>query len=281
MDIHIFEKAVFKPFTPVGLTGEFWEVHSVTLMTTWLAMAILFSLILLMRWYLGQGVNRVSILAQKIIEFFVGLIEESFGYFEERYFAFIASLFLFTFFCNIVGLLPFIIEPTHNLNTTLALGTTSFLYSQIQGIKVHGLVGHFKEYLQPFFLLLPLNIVGELVKALSMSFRLFGNILGGSIILAMAIEAFGTFKEFYVIYSVFVLIAVWICHKYSVFKRYPQLQKVRTIAMVFILLLPYIQLFFGLFEGLVQAFVITILSLTYLSMATHVETEEKTAGGHS
>ena len=280
MEIHIFETEVFRPLYTLGLTGEFWEVYSATLLTTWLAMAILFSLILIIRFYIHQGVNRVSIASQKVVEFFINLVEESFGTFHYNYFAFIASLFLFTFFCNIVGLLPFVIEPTHNLNTTLALGVTSFLYSQIQGVKVRGFRGHFQEYLQPFFLLLPLNIVGELVKALSMSFRLFGNILGGSIILSMAIEAFGMYKEFFVIYAFTVIFISWFCKKYGVFDAFPRIKKMSTFATAFILLLPYIQLFFGLFEGLVQAFVITILSLTYLSMATHIEAEDALEGGH-
>jgi F-type H+-transporting ATPase subunit a len=275
MNIHIFESEVWRPFAWFGFTSSFWELYSVTLLTTWLAMFLLFLFILAVRWYLQYGVGRLTFIARKLIEAFVGLIEESFGTFKYRYFSFIASLFLFTLFCNLVGLLPFIIEPTHNLNTTLALGVTSFLYSQIQGIKVHGFVGHFKEYFQPFFLLFPLNIVGESVKAVSMSFRLFGNILGGSIILTMVIEAIGNFKEFFVLYTIVVLGMSYFVSKFGLLRRFVLAEKLLKVATVLLLFLPYVQMFFGLFEGIVQAFVITILSLTYLSMATQVTHEEE------
>lgn len=73
-------------------------------------------------------------------------------------------------------------EPTQNLNTTLGLGLLVFLVVFFSAWKKHGLLGIFKELMQPFAFLLPLNIIGEIGKVISHSFRIFGNIKGGSII---------------------------------------------------------------------------------------------------
>ena len=102
-------------------------------------------------------------------------------------FFFVVTIFLFIVGSGLTGLLPYVGEATQDLNTTFALGISSFCFSQYQGIKAHGL-SHFKEFLQPLFLLLPLNVIGELAKAASMSFRLFGNILGGSIMVDLILH---------------------------------------------------------------------------------------------
>ena len=74
-------------------------------------------------------------------------------------------------------------EPTADLNTTLGCGLIVITYVHFKAIRVKGLWGYIKSYFHPVFFFMPLNVVGEAAKGVSLSFRLFGNILGGSIVI--------------------------------------------------------------------------------------------------
>ena len=76
-------------------------------------------------------------------------------------------------------------EPTKDINTTLGLGVMGFFIAHGTAIKVKGFKQYIKEYFEPMFFLMPLNVVGEVAKVISISFRLFGNIMGGSIIIVV------------------------------------------------------------------------------------------------
>jgi F-type H+-transporting ATPase subunit a len=92
-------------------------------------------------------------------------------------------MFIFLLLCNWIGIIPGFEEPTKDLNTTLGLGVMGFFIAHATGIKAKGFSEYVKEYFRPMFFLMPLNVVGELAKVISISFRLFGNIMGGSIII--------------------------------------------------------------------------------------------------
>lgn len=274
MNVEIFDYHQVHPLEFLGLTHSFWTLHLDTLIYTWAAMVLFFSLVAAGRWALKREPNRISILFETIVRFFMSTTKEAFGFFEYRYFAFISSLFLFTFFCCIIGLLPFLDEATKDLNTTLALGLSSFCYVQYQKIRVHGILEYLKEYLQPFFPMAPINVVGELAKIASMSFRLFGNILGGGVVFMMMVD----FLEGYALYFFAIAIIYFALHTtLSYFNLLPQegfLAGLFNAVSVLIFFLAWAQLFFGVFEGLIQSFVIMMLTLTYLSMGiSHQENQ--------
>lgn len=93
------------------------------------------------------------------------------------------ALFLFLLLSNWLGIIPHLDEPTKDLNTPLSLGIMGFCIAHYAGVKSKGLKEYFKEYFKPIFFMAPLNIIGEFAKIVSISFRLFGNIMGGSIII--------------------------------------------------------------------------------------------------
>ncbi|MDJ0913481.1 MAG: F0F1 ATP synthase subunit A [Desulfobacterales bacterium] len=101
----------------------------------------------------------------------------------EKYAPMIFALFLFLLLSNWLGLIPHLQEPTKDLNTPLSLGLMGFVIAHYAGIKSKGFKAYAKEYFQPMFFMMPLNLIGELAKIISISFRLFGNIMGGSIII--------------------------------------------------------------------------------------------------
>ena len=95
----------------------------------------------------------------------------------------ITALFMFLVLCNWIGIIPHLEEPTKDLNTPLSLGVMGFAIAHYVGIKTKGFKAYISEYFQPFFIMAPLNLIGEIAKIVSISFRLFGNIMGGSIII--------------------------------------------------------------------------------------------------
>jgi F-type H+-transporting ATPase subunit a len=125
-----------------------------------------------------------QIIAELIINQFYKLTEDALGKDNsEKYAPLICSLFLFLLLSNWLGLIPHLEEPTKDLNTTLSLGLLGFVLAHHAGIKSKGFKNYAKEYFQPMFFMMPLNLIGEISKIVSISFRLFGNIMGGSIII--------------------------------------------------------------------------------------------------
>ncbi|CAM9107283.1 unnamed protein product [Chrysoparadoxa australica] len=124
---------------------------------------------------------------ESVVEFTQDIAKNQLGESEYRpWLPFISTLFLFIFGCNWAGaLVPWkLIEipngelaaPTNDINTTVALALLTSLMYFYAGIRKKGL-GYFKRYLEPTPILLPINILEDFTKPLSLSFRLFGNIL--------------------------------------------------------------------------------------------------------
>lgn len=219
-----------------GLSHPFFSINTETIFNTWLVLIALTLFCFIIRFMLhySHGIGRYSIM--QCVYFFVDLCEQNLDNFSFKHFAFITSLFVFIFLCNICTIIPWLEEPTSDLNTTVALGITAFLYVQIAAIHAKGIKGYLSSYFKPFFLMLPLNVVGKLSSILSISFRLFGNIFGGSLITKIY---FGTIGKWWLL-EFFMLIS--------------------GVNIV-------ITGFFTLFEGTLQAFVFMMISLTYISLA--------------
>ena len=159
-------------------------VNNHTLIMTW----VVIGLTLVFAWLATRDRKMVpgpwQIIAELLVDWFKELVCDALGdAYEERYFPLICALFIFLLLCNWIGIVPGLEEPTKDLNTTLGLGIMGFIIAHGTAIKVKGLKHYIKEYFQPMFFLAPLNVVGEIAKVISISFRLFGNIMGGSIII--------------------------------------------------------------------------------------------------
>jgi F-type H+-transporting ATPase subunit a len=103
----------------------------------------------------------------------------------EKYMGFLGTLFLFIALSNLCTILPGYSPPTGSLSTTAALALCVFIAVPIFGIGESGLGGYFKSYLKPTFLMLPFNVISELSRTLALAIRLFGNIMSGTMILAI------------------------------------------------------------------------------------------------
>ena len=162
-----------------------------------------------------------------LVEWFVGFIEGILGRQGRRYVPVYATFFLFILFANLIGLIPGFAPPTANFNVTFALGVTSFLVYNYYGFQAHG-VGYLKHFVGPIwwlaFLMLPLELIDNFVRPVSLALRLFGNMTGDHLVLEI----------------------------------FTDLTKI-GVPVVFYAL--------GAFVSLIQAFVFTILSIIYVSLA--------------
>lgn len=103
----------------------------------------------------------------------------------EKFIGFIGTLFLFIAFSNLLIILPWYQPPTGSLSTTAALAISVFLAVPFFGILESGVAGYLKSYLQPTFLMLPFNIIGEISRTIALAVRLFGNIMSGGMIISI------------------------------------------------------------------------------------------------
>ncbi len=150
----------------------------------WVIVAVLTLLSFIAGRNLKERPGRLQNLLETGIEyldnFFTGLLGKKKA---RKYFFFLGSMFIFIIFANYSGLIPgvgitkFLKAPTSSLSVTAGLGVCSFLFMHGAAIKSKGKL-YFKHYISPFALMLPLLLLDELIKPVSLSLRLFGNIYG-------------------------------------------------------------------------------------------------------
>ena len=153
-----------------------------------------------------------------------------------RFFPLIAGIFLYIFVSNMLGVLPGFSPPTDHVNTNLGMALTVFLVYNISGIRRQGLGPYLKHLMGPVLLLAPLmflvEAIGHIVRPLSLSIRLYGNMFGDHLVLDIFMN------------------------------RLPEL-----VGAVMGWVLPVIFLGLGIFVSLIQAFVFSLLSVLYIALA--------------
>lgn len=163
---------------------------------TWLIMLLLLGLGLLA----SRRVALVPAGAQNVFELIINGLEEFMvditGEEGRAFFPYIGTCFLFILICNLIGLIPGFYSPTANINTTLALALCTFVFTHYLGIKYHG-VKYIKHFLGPIPALAPLffpiEVIGHSARVLSLTLRLFGNIMGEDLVLIILIFLAGKF----------------------------------------------------------------------------------------
>ena len=107
----------------------------------------------------------------------------------ESYLPFIGTLFIFIAVSNLLSIIPGYYPPTGSLSTTAALAICVFFAVPLYGIKKQGFWGYFKQYyLQPTPFMLPFNIIGRFSNTISLSVRLFGNVMSGTMIVGILLS---------------------------------------------------------------------------------------------
>lgn len=241
-----FDHKTWNIFAPLGINHPLLHINVSTIINTCVVLVCVTILLFICRYFLTKKNSLACFIITSAVRSFMNLTIQTLGSFMYHHCAFILSVFLFILSCNWISIIPYIEEPTADLNTTVAVALIAFFYKELYAIKAHGLGGYIKEFFAPFFVMFPLNVIGHFSKIISLSFRLFGNIFGGAIIVRLYSAALSQSA----VYQTFGLAS----------------------GMNFVVLG-----FFVIFEGFIQAFVFAMLSLTYLSIAIAPEESPEVA----
>jgi F-type H+-transporting ATPase subunit a len=195
--------------------------------TTWVVMGIIFVLSWVLTRSLSEYPSKVQSLFETLIEFYDNIAVQVMGEKGRQFVPLALSIGIFILLSNWIEIIPGFNAPTRDLSTTVALAIVAVVSTYVAGIREKGW-RFFKKYIEPNPILLPLNILEELVRPVSLSFRLFGNIIGEEIVIAL-------------------------------------------LVMLVPLILPIPMMLLGLFTGLIQAFIFSLLTLLYIAGAIEEE----------
>jgi F-type H+-transporting ATPase subunit a len=215
-----------------------------TVFISWIVMAILIIASLLLTRKLQEVPRGAQIFLEWAIEFLDNFSRNNFGKRAKVYGPYIGTVFLFLLTANIIPVLspmaipvfgiepPFTIKPpARDINFTAALALLSILVVFFSGLRARGIAGWAKNLLHPIPMMLPFNLLEYIIRPLSLCLRLFGNILGGFIIMLL----------------------------------------IEMALPVPIVIPVFLSLYFDFFDGLIQAVVFTFLTTLFVAEAVEVE----------
>lgn len=164
-----------------------WFTISSTIFFTWVVMLLLtFGSWLITRKLTSEGeLSRWQNLLEVLIVGIKDQIREVSRQEPGQYLPFVGTLFIFIAFSNLLSIVPGYTPPTSSLSTTAALAICVFIAVPVFGIVQIGVLNYLRQYIQPTFFMLPFNIIGELSRTLALAVRLYGNIMSGTIIVAI------------------------------------------------------------------------------------------------
>ncbi|MCL4521140.1 MAG: F0F1 ATP synthase subunit A [Firmicutes bacterium] len=188
-----------------------WHIGSIAIdgsevIYTWIAIVIVGGGLWLAARRVTSGVPGVAQgLLESMFEFIADLAKTNFDPDKDTFlYEILVFLFCLLLATNFEGMIPAVHSATSNLNLSGGLALAVFFLIQIYGLKAHG-VSYFKHFGKPFLPLLPINIIEELSKPLTLAFRLFGNILVGDIFM----ELIARFRPLLFVLGGFIAAFVW------------------------------------------------------------------------
>lgn len=168
------------------------------------------------------GLQNVVELAVETLE---GFVNSSMGKNGRKYICYVGTLFLYILLSNISGLFG-LRPPTADYGTTFSLALITFVMIQYNNLK-YNKIGAFTGLFQPIWFLFPINLIGEIATPVSMSLRLFGNVMAGTVMMAL----------YYGLLPLFAKIGI------------PA----------------FLHVYFDLFSGAIQAYVFSMLTMVFIT----------------
>jgi F-type H+-transporting ATPase subunit a len=161
-----------------------------TILFTWLVMALLtlISWLVTRRLLTGTGMSRWQNLLEVLV---IGMRDQIHAVSHQdpgKYLPFVGTLFMFIGMANLLTVVPAYLAPTGSLSTTTALAICVFIAVPLYGVAYEGPLDYLRHYLRPSPLMLPFNIIGELSRTLALAVRLYGNIMSGTVIVAILLS---------------------------------------------------------------------------------------------
>ncbi len=196
---------------------------------------------------LSKRPGRGQVIVEKLVTMLYNLVEDTMGKHNTKFAPYIGTLFLSSVFGTLIGMTQIFRSVTADLSVPLAwaLVTTGLVW--YNNIKNFGFKAWLKGFTEPIVVMTPMNIVSEIAQPVSMAFRHFGNVAGGSVLTALIYTVLGTVSN---------LLLGWIPN--VILSNIP----------IFQVGIPaFLSIYFDLFSGFVQAFVFSLLTMVYVGAA--------------
>lgn len=198
-----------KLFEAIGL-GHFANAYP-HVIYSWFVMIIL----IILGAVAAKSISIIPTKAQNVFEILISGIEEFMvditGEEGRWLFPISATIFIYIVVCNLIGLVPGFLPPTASVNTTLSCAIPVVIFTHVIGVKYHG-VKYIKHFMGPVWWLAPLifviEIIGHVARILSLSIRLFGNMMGHELVLGILFFLAGLFLAPLPIMALGIFVAV-------------------------------------------------------------------------
>ncbi len=231
-------------------------------MVTLLAVTII---LIVLSYVLTRNLNKrpsgKQVIVEKLILMLYGLVEDTMGKHNSHFTPFIGTIFLSSVFGTLLGMTQIFRSATADLSVTLAWAIVTTLLVWYFNIKNFGFKAWLKGFTEPIVVMTPMNIVSEIATPISMAFRHFGNVAGGSVLTMLIYAALAALTNFVFGWLPDAIVAV-----------FPPIFQVGIPA--------FLSIYFDLFSGFVQALVFSLLTMVYIGAACPPP-PEKTAAGES
>lgn len=190
----------------------------------------------------------LQVIVEKLISMLYGLVEDTMGKHNSHFTPFIGTIFLSSIIGTLLGMTQIFRSATADLSVTLAWAIVTTLMVWYYNIKNFGFKSWLKGFTEPIVVMTPMNIVSEIATPISMAFRHFGNIAGGSVLTALVYAALASLTS---------LVFGWLPD--AVAAMIPPIFQVGIPA--------FLSIYFDLFSGFVQALVFSLLTMVYIGAA--------------
>ncbi len=165
----VFPKVVFTMFGVIPVRD--------TVISTWVMMAMVMGVVFILR-------RSMPAALEMLVDFVSDTVSGMLSRPAEPFLPFLGAMMVFLLLVNNLGLFPFLATPTKDINTPLAMALMVFFAVHYFGIREKGLWGYVKSLATPIFIF-PLEVIGQLSRTMSLTLRLFGNVLSSEFIVAV------------------------------------------------------------------------------------------------
>ena len=207
--------------------------------------------------------GRLQVVTEKLVNMLYGMVRDTMGEHNLKFAPYIGTLFLSSIVGSLIGMTGIFRSATADLSVTLAwaLVTTGMVW--YHNIKNFGFGAWLKGFTEPIVVMTPMNIVSEIANPLSMAFRHFGNVAGGSVLTSLIYWALAAASQ-----ALLKLLFFWL--PTEVVSFFPPILQAGIPALL--------SVYFDLFSGFVQALVFSLLTMVYVAAACppYEELPEKT-----
>ena len=230
---------------------SFFGLFDVTITETVLSSVIVMLTLVCASIWLGRNLQKrpggKQVLTEKVVGMLYNMVRDTMGEHNLRFAPYIGALFCSSLLGTLISMLGFFRSATADISTTITWALVTSVLVWYYNIKNNGFFGWLKGFTEPIVVMTPMNIVSEIAQPISMAFRHFGNVAGGSVLTMLIYNALAAASA---------LILGWIPNAF-----------ISSIPILQVGIPAVLSLYFDLFSGFIQALVFSMLTMVYVGAA--------------